>query len=39
MNPGLVKLANESYERIRVHELRMRRLKEGDLRLTEEVEV
>ncbi|NMX21622.1 ATP-binding protein [ANME-1 cluster archaeon GoMg4] len=31
MNPGLEKLAEESYERIRVHELKTRELKERDL--------
>lgn len=30
MNPGLEKLAEEPYERIRVHELKTRELKEGD---------
>jgi len=30
MNPGLEKLAEEPYERIREYELRTRELKEGD---------
>lgn len=33
MNPGLEKLAEEPYERIRVYELRTRRLREGDFGL------
>lgn len=33
MNPGLEKLADEPYERIRVHELETRELKEEDFRL------
>ena len=34
MNPGLEKLAEEPYERIREYELRTRELKEGDFGLT-----
>jgi len=33
MNPGLEKLAEEPYERIREYELRTRELKEGDFKL------